>query len=94
MLFCPAFVGSGPQRIMKRLPVQCVPVELIQNINVIEISHAGVGGGSGDDCFQLFSQEICSFDNRQGGFSKRFTVICSACFSGDKEAQDLQMCAA
>jgi hypothetical protein len=22
------------------------------------------------------------------------TVICSACFSGDKEAQDLQMCAA
>ena len=56
MLFCPAFVGSGPQRIMERLPVQCVPVELIQNINVIEISHAGVGGGSGDDCFQLFSQ--------------------------------------
>ena len=43
---------------------------------------------------RFFSQEICSFDNRQGRFSKRFTVICSACFSGDKEAQDLQMCAA
>ena len=91
MPFGSAFFGSCQQCIIERLPVQCVPVELIQNINVIEISHAGVGGGSGDDCFQLFSQEICSFDNRQGRFSKRFTVICSACFSGGKEAQDLQI---
>ena len=40
---------------------------------------------------RFFSQEICSFDNRQGRFSKRFIVICSACFSGGKEAQDLQI---
>ena len=32
-----------------------------------------------------------NFDNRQGRFSKRFIVICSACFSGGKEAQDLQI---
>ena len=56
MPFGSAFFGSCQQCIIERLPVQCVPVELIQNINVIEISHAGVGGGSGDDCFQLFSQ--------------------------------------
>ena len=56
MSFCPAFVSSGPQRIMENLRVQCIPMQLFQNINVIEISHAGVGGSSGNDRFQLFGQ--------------------------------------
>src|SRR5699024_2223240 len=43
---------------------------------------------------RFLSQELCSFDNLHGRFSKRFIVICSACFSGGKEAQDLQTCAA
>ena len=31
-------------------------VELAQNVQIIEISHAGVGGGAGHDGFQLFGQ--------------------------------------
>lgn len=31
-------------------------VELAQNVQIIEISHAGVGGGAGHDSFQLLSQ--------------------------------------
>src|SRR5699024_10365453 len=43
---------------------------------------------------RLRSQASCSLDNRHGRFSSRLTVIISAFFSGGREAQALQICAA
>ena len=56
ILLCTAFLGRCNERRPEISRDDALAVELAQNVQIIEISHAGVGGGAGHDGFQLFSQ--------------------------------------
>ena len=54
--FCATFPGRCNERRTEIGGDDALAVELAQNVQIIEISHAGVGGGAGHDGFQLFGQ--------------------------------------
>ena len=56
ILLCTAFPGRCNERRTEIGWDDTLAVELAQNVQIIEISHAGVGGGAGHDGFQLFGQ--------------------------------------
>ena len=51
-----ALVGCRQQRVMENVRVQSAAIELLQDGDVVKISHTGVGRSAGDDGFQLFGQ--------------------------------------
>ena len=56
ILLCTAFLGRCNERRTEIGGDDAPVVELAQNVQIIEISHTGVGGGAGHDGFQLLGQ--------------------------------------
>ena len=50
---CTAFLGRCNERRPEISRDDALAVELAQNVQIIEISHTGVGGGAEHDGFQL-----------------------------------------